>query len=190
MNATGEGAGLRVITLRPRRSLLSSAGIPLVMLGLPLIAVGVFVADPGGAVSTAITLSLVFITILAIGLLQFRLAQASVSVYGIVERGWFGRVTTVPARDIAAVVRVRVYRTNSIESTPQLFVVNSAGERLMRMRGRFWETRTMDRVASTLGVSETVRDEPVTIAEIAESDPGLVSWHERRWFGRHEALAS
>ena len=36
------------------------------------------------------------------------------------------------------------------------------------------------RVAGILGAEETVRQEPVTLAELRETDPELLYWFERR----------
>lgn len=175
---------LNVTVLRPRRSLLASLGIPAAALGVPLIGVIAFVVAPGALWSTIVALALAFLTIIGVGLLQFRLAQVMVSRYGVVERGWFGLVRTVPAREIASILRVRLYRTNSTESSPVLFIIGNTGARRVRLRGHFWSDDTLDQVAPALGVPEVVVDEAFTVAELAAYNPTLVSWVERLLYAR------
>ena len=57
----------------------------------------------------------------------YQRTQASVSRYGIVERGFFGGTYTVAARDIEGVLRVQLYRSNSLDTTQELFVVSRTG---------------------------------------------------------------
>lgn len=178
--AAVRGDGLRVLTLRPRRTLGWSIGLPIVALVLPLLAAELWLLDPEGAWPFVAATGLVVAGMIGAAWVAYQRTQASVSVYGIVERGFFGRVTTVAARDIAGVLRMEVYRANSLETTQELFVVSRAGRGTFRMRGRFWTTQTMDSVATTLGLEETVRPEPVTLAELRETDPQLLYWFERR----------
>lgn len=178
------GDGLRVSTLRPRRTLGWSIGLPVVMLFLPLLTVLLWVLDPLGewpfvAVS-AVVVALLFVS----AWLAYRRTKASLSLHGIVERGFFGFISVVSARDITGVLRVQLYRSNSLETTEQLFVVCRDGRCSFRMRGRFWDERTMSRVAPILGVEETRREEPVTLAELRQTDPQLLYWFERRSLAR------
>jgi hypothetical protein len=116
--------------------------------------------------------------------IAYQRTQASLSSYGIVERGFFGGTYTVAARDIAGVLRVQLYRSNSLDTSHELFVVSRNGRGVFRMRGRFWNTATMDRVARILNTEETVRHEPVTLAELRQTDPELLYWFERRSLSR------
>jgi len=175
-----ESDGLRVITLRPRRALGRSVGVPLVALAVPLFAASVWLFDPRGTWPVVALTAVIAAALTAIAWLAYQQAQASISSYGIVERGFFGGTSTVAARDIAGVLRVQVYRGNSLETSHELFVVGRTGRGIFRMRGRFWSTATMDRVARILGTDETVRSEPVTLAELRKTDPKLLYWFERR----------
>lgn len=178
--AAVRGAGLRVLTLRPRRTLGWSIGLPVVALVLPLLAAELWLLDPEGAWPIVAATALVVATLVAVAWVSYQRTSASLSVYGIVERGFFGGTSTVAARDVAGVLRIQVYRPNSLETTQELFVVSRAGRGIFRMRGRFWSTHTMDRVATALGVEEIVRSEPVTLAELRRTDPKLLYWFERR----------
>jgi hypothetical protein len=178
--AAARGDGLGVETLRPRRTLGWSIGLPIAALALPLLAVELWVLGTRDAL-TIVAWTVAVTAVLALAAwVAYRRTQVSISKYGIVERGFFGSRTTVAARDVAGVLRIQLYRSNSLETTHELFVVDRTGRGAIRMRGRFWDTDTMDLVAGLLGVEETVRAEPVTLAELRASDPKLLYWFERR----------
>jgi hypothetical protein len=178
------GDGLRVFTLRPRRTLGWSIGLPVVALVLPLLAAELWLLDPAGAWPFVAATGAVTATLILAAWIAYQRTQASISVYGIVERGFFGGTYTMAARDIACVLRVQLYRGNSLDTSQELFVVSRSGRGVFRMRGRFWNTATMDRVAGILGADETVRPEPVTLAELRVTDPNLLYWFERRSLSR------
>jgi len=174
------GDGLRVYTLRPRRTLGRNIGFSIAALLLPILATQLWILDPTSAWWLFAWAAAIIAALLVFAWIAYQRTQASVSRYGIVERGFFGGTYTIAARDVATVLRVQLYQGNSLETTQELFVVSRSGRGVFRMRGRFWNTSTMDRVAGILDVEETVRTEPVTLAELRETDPHLLYWFERR----------
>lgn len=178
--AAVRGDGLRVQTLRPRRTLGWSIGLPVATLAVPLLAAELWLLGTrDGWPIVAATGAAITLLILA-AWVGFRRSRASISRYGIVERGFFGGVSTVASRDVAGVLRVNLYRSNSLDTTQELFVVERTGRGAFRMRGRFWDEPTMDQVADVLGVEETVGAEPMTLSELREANPRLLYWFERR----------
>ena len=115
---------------------------------------------------------------------RYQRTEATVSPHGIVERGFLGRMHSVARRDIAGVLRVDTYRGDTLETARQLFVIDHDGRCVFRMRGTFWDDASMDLVADILGVDEVVRPEPVTLAELRSTDPGLLYWFEGRGLHR------
>ena len=183
-STTARGGGLRVFTLRPRRKLGRSIGLPTAALALPLLAAGLWLIDPRGAWPLVAVTGVATAVLLVVAWVAYQRTQASVSVYGVVERGFFGGTYTVASRDVAGVLRVKLYRGNSLDTSDELFVVSRTGRGVFRMRGRFWNTDTMDLVAGILGAEETVRSEPVTLAELRQTNPELLYWFERRSLAR------
>jgi hypothetical protein len=182
--ATVRGRGLRVLILRPRRTLGRSIGLPFIALVLPLLAAELWLLDPEGAWPLVAWTAAIIAALVVAAWIAYQRTQVAISAYGIVERGFFGGVYTTAVRDVAGVLRVRVYRGNSLDTSQELFVVNRAGRGVFRMRGRFWTTSDMDQVAGILGVEETVRPDPVTLAELRQTDPQLLYWFERRSLAR------
>jgi hypothetical protein len=151
-------------------------------LALPLFGTVVWVLQPFGpaALTAAVAGALVFLGLAALTWHRYRRTQIQVSRRGLVERGFFGRVQRVPREAVAGVVRLDTYRGDTLDTVPQLFVVDRDGRCLVRMRGTFWDDAAMDAVAATLEVGQTLRNEPVTLAELRASDPGLLYWFEGR----------
>ncbi|MDQ0895232.1 hypothetical protein [Agromyces ramosus] len=178
--AAARDDGLRVHTLRPRRSLGWSIGLPVAALALPLLGAELWVLGTRDAATIVVWTAAVTAVLTLAAWVAYRRTHVTISRYGIVERGFFGRRGTIATRDVAGVLRIQLYRSNSLETSHELFVVDRAGRGAIRMRGRFWETGTMDLVARLLEVEETVRTEPVTLAELRASDPKLLYWFERR----------
>ncbi|GGI43585.1 hypothetical protein GCM10010932_00330 [Agromyces flavus] len=181
-----EGRGLRVHTLRPRRTLARSIGLPVLALALPLLVTLGWVLRPLGPVAVAGAV----LAATALGALSFaawiryQRTEAAVSPHGIVERGFFGRIHSVARRDIAGVLRLETYRGDTLETVKQLFVVDRDGRCVFRMRGTFWDDASMDLVSRILGVDEVVRAEPVTMSELRATDPKLLYWFEGRGLRR------
>ncbi|WP_168186205.1 hypothetical protein [Agromyces badenianii] len=174
------GEGLGVQTLRPRRTLGWSIGMTIAALALPLLAAELWLMNTRESWPVIAATASVGVVLILVAWFGYRRTRASISKYGIVEHGFFGGVSTVAARDVAGVLRVQLYRANSLDTTQELFVVERTGRGAFRMRGRFWDEPTMDRVADVLGVEETVGSEPMTLAELREANPRLLYWFERR----------
>lgn len=175
-------SGLKVMTVRPRRSLLRRFMLQSAFVGLPLIALAVWSEQqfsPG--TKSALVLSVLIVAVLVVwAVVRFRRTEISVSPYGLVERGFFGGLNSVASRDVVSIVRIETYRGASDETTPQLFLVGRDGRCMLRMRGAFWDDESMDAVAASLGVEEIVRAAPVTMSELRVSDPKLLYWFEQR----------
>lgn len=167
-------------TLRPRRTLARTIGLPLLALALPLLITLVWVMRPLGpaAVAASVLIATTLGALALVAWVRYQRTEATVSPHGIVERGFLGRMHSVARRDIAGVLRVDTYRGDTLETARQLFVVDHDGRCVFRMRGTFWDDASMDLVAEILGVDEVVRPEPVTLAELRATDPKLLYWFE------------
>lgn len=178
--ATTADRGLGVLILRPRPTLARSIGLPVLAMAVPLFVTVVWVLGPLGpaALAAAIAGVLVFAGFAALAWHRYRRTRIQVSRLGLVECGFFGRLQRVARDEVAGVLRLDTYRGDTLETVHQLFVVDRAGRCLVRMRGTFWDDDAMDAVAPALGVEQALRNEPVTLAELRASDPGLLYWFE------------
>lgn len=178
--ASTGGGGLRVHTLRPRRTLARTIGLPVLALSLPLLVTLAWVLRPLGpaAVAGALAATIALGALAFAAWVRYQRTEATVSPHGIVERGFFGRMHSVARRDIAGVLRLDTYRGDTLETAKQLFVVDHDGRCVFRMRGTFWDDESMDLVPEILGIEAVVRTEPVTLSELRATDPKLLYWFE------------
>ncbi|WP_309710362.1 hypothetical protein [Pseudolysinimonas sp.] len=169
-----------VVRVVPRRSLLVSALISILVVLVPVSSVLYWFAIPRGqalwvAVAQAIVVGVALI-------LMFRqlTVDAVIADGELRGRGIFSPMVRVPLERIAAVDIVPVYVGQSPETVPQLLVRDSAGRRLFRLRGTFWHARDLTKVADALPVPARVAHEPMSFSEFFVAYPGSAYWFENR----------
>jgi hypothetical protein len=102
---------------------------------------------------------------------------------GVTERG-FVTTNRVPAKRIESVLVVTVYRGQSLETVPHLFLLDTNGEPLLRMRGQFWSVDSIEAMVNAFDVPVRRIDEPMTRAELRRDHAELLYWFERwPWLG-------
>lgn len=167
------------IVLRPRAQILAQARLVAAALTVPILAAMLWFSIPRGT-WLRVLVALAFVTaIYCLGWYLVRSARICLSHDGMVERGFFRRDNRIPAKRIAAVLVVDVYRGSTAETDRQLFVVDAAGELLMRMRGQFWSAEDMDTVAAAFGVPVRRPEDPLTWRGLRTQSPELLYWFER-----------
>ncbi|GGF12444.1 hypothetical protein GCM10011399_02970 [Subtercola lobariae] len=98
---------------------------------------------------------------------------------GLIENGFFAHDRRIAAKRIASAVFIPVYRGQSLETTPQLFLLDASGELLVRMRGQYWSTADINAVASAFGAPVRTVDEPLTRAQLRVDYVDHLYWFER-----------
>lgn len=168
------------VRIVPRRSLLVSALVSIVVVLIPVSGVLYWFAIPRGqggwvafaqAVVVGASLTLFF----------RQLTVDTVVADGVLRgRGIFSPMERVPLEKIAQVDLVHVYLGQSPETVPQLLVRDADGKRLFRLRGTFWHPGDLEKVAAALPVPMTVAPEPLPVSEFFENYPGSAYWFENR----------
>jgi hypothetical protein len=168
------------VRIAPRRSLLLSALVSILLVLLPISGVLYWFAIPRGQ-GGWVVLAQAIVVVASFGLLFRQLTVDTVVANGELRgRGIFSPMERVPLDRIAAVDLVEVYIGQSTETVPQLLVRDAEGKRLFRLRGTFWHTGDLEKVASALPVPTTVAPEPMTISEFFAAYPGSAYWFENR----------
>jgi hypothetical protein len=174
-----EGRAERV-RLRPHAHLFSQGIIAVVAFMTPVFVVLYVITLPRGpweAVLVTQVLATAAVVLAAVS--YFRIA-IWVDRSSITEIGFFGRRTKVEVDRIGSVFVVEVFEASGTRTLPQLFVRDSEGRQLVRMRGQFWSRESMDRVLATLEVPSVEQDHSVSTRELRDEHPGLLYWFERR----------
>jgi len=183
---TGEPMGPVVVELsgmhelRAEASVYRSLGLAVLALFAPIFAVLYWLMIPSGTWLWVASAHLAITFVCGIALFGACRAYVRVGGAGFSERSIGGHVSTVAVTDVGSVIMMDLYRSDALDTEPQLFVIGQSGERLMRMRGQFWTQDAMECVADELGVPVLRVPEPLTLSELNLWKPELLHWFERR----------
>lgn len=169
-----------IVRIVPRRSLMVSALISILVVLIPVSAVLYWFAIPRGQ-GAWIGVMQAIVVVVALALLWRQLTVDTVVADGELRgRGIFSPMVRVPLEKIATVDVVTVYVGQSPETVPQLLVRDAAGRRLFRLRGTFWHARDLTKVTEALPVPARIAPEPMSFAEFFAAYPGSAYWFENR----------
>lgn len=169
-----------LVTVRPRRSLLRTGFVSVVLAMIPLFGVLYWFSLEHGSWLVVFVVH-VIVSLAAIGVLirQTRVHSAVTDTH-LVGNGIFTPLVRVPLDDIARVDLVETYVGQAPEAVTQLLVRDADGVRLFRMRGNFYEDGDLPRIAAALPVKPHVSEEPVNLTEFFRAYPGSAYWFEHR----------
>jgi hypothetical protein len=165
--------------LRPNRSLFWQAVAGVLAFLVPVSTALYFLTAPNGPWTIVLVCQVAVVAIFCAAYISYRQTGFWVSRSGIVERGFFGRWTTVPRETIDAIIFANTYRGSGSDTAPQLFVCDGNGKQLLRMRGQFWSESAMRSVSEMLDVPLTELGESVSTSELLDSHPELLYWFEK-----------
>lgn len=169
-----------VVRIVPRRSLLVSGLISIVVILVPLSALLYWYAIPRGQAAWVAAAQ----AIVVIGGLAVLFRQLSVDTVvtrtELRGRGIFSPMVRVPLERIARVDLVPTFVGQYPDPVTQLLVRDADGRRLFRLRGNYWRPGDLERVAAELPVPAASADEPMPIREFFERYPTSAYWFEGR----------
>lgn len=166
-------------TLRPRRSLFTRGVLAVLLLTTPVFAVVYWLtaSTRGWTIVLIVHLAVVALAVWAVQ--QYFRTFIRLTPGGVTEQGFLGPAHHVASAHVASALLLEVYEGSSLETVPQLFVLDRSDRCVLRMRGRFWSPADMDRAVEHLGVPVERRPEPVTMAQLRSTSPRLLYWFER-----------
>lgn len=170
----------KIVRIAPRRSLMVSALVSILVVFIPVSAVLYWFAIPRGQVVWIALLQVVIVGA-AFALLWRQLTVDTVVADGELRgRGIFSPMERVPLEKIASVDIVPVYVGQSPETVPQFLVRDADGRRLFRLRGTFWHASDLMKIADALPVPARISREPMSYPEFFAAYPGSAYWFENR----------
>jgi hypothetical protein len=187
MNEIVELASVQVLRTEP--SVFRSIGLGILALCAPIFAVLYWIMIPTGLWLWVASAQFVTMLACAAVLIGAHCAYVRVGPSGFSVRGILGHVRTVGSSAVATVILVDLYRSDALDTQPQLFVVGHRGELLLRMRGQFWTQEALDVVADELGAPVVRVAEPLTLLDLNRWKPRLMPWFERRHVTRQSVGA-
>jgi hypothetical protein len=167
------------VTLKPRRLIFRQSLIAVALGSSLVFGVLYWLAIPGGYWTAIAAIHAGVLACTALAARHYFDTQIVLVEDGVEERGYAGRVSKVPRESSRSILIIDIYEYHSGETLTNLFVVDEDGERLLRMRGRYWSARDMERVAGHLGSLVTRANQPVSTHELHADWPQLLYWFER-----------
>lgn len=172
--------------LRPHAHLLKQYTLAIAACLIPLFALLYWLALPPVAFAHVVVAQVLAFALWGLAYVSYTRISILISSSGVTERGFFGRTHVVPVSAIGSIITLELYRSGSLDTHPQLFVIDADGNLLLRMRGQFWSRKSMEKVVEALDVPVVRVPEPLSLRDLNRLRPELLYWFERRFTGRSE----
>lgn len=170
-----------VVSVRVRQGLLAQGIAALLALSVPILVVLYWLTIPSGAWVWVAVAQAVILVAMIVSTVRFLRVRVSVTPTHLLERRFFFGTTRIPLDSIARVIMLEMHRTMASQSRLQMFVLDSDGLPLLRMRGEYWSRNSINRIASHLTMAPIEHvDHPVTLDELQSTRPEMLYWFERR----------
>ncbi|MCY7405567.1 MAG: hypothetical protein LH475_13255 [Cryobacterium sp.] len=160
--------------MRPRRQLVARAIIAALSLLVPLLIVLYWLTIPQGTWMFVAAIQLGLTILGVVGVYRARKMWVTITADSLQSRSLLGTVTTWDTADIASVVLVDLYQSGTVDTLTHLYLLDSAGDVLLRLRGQIWPRSGMENMIDTLGVAVVRPPDPLTLAELGRLRPQLV----------------
>lgn len=172
MVAGGVKAG-RVLVVRANRQVVLRAVIATLALVVPLVILLYWLALPVGNWPLVLAIHFTVSILITVGLVSLRRMWVRVSANGVQLRRLLGRVTHVPASEIASVLLVEIYLVGALDALPHLFLLDSSGEVSLHLHGQIWPHDSMEHILAELSVPVSRIPDPLTMVDLLELRPQL-----------------
>lgn len=166
------------LLVRPRRSLMSTAFVSVVLGMLPVFGVLYYFGIQRDSWRILLIVHVVLVLMCVGTLIRQLTVYSAVSASELSGRGIFSPVERVPLESIASVTIIPTYVGQAPDPIQQLLVRDAEGHRLFRMRGNFWHAGDLKAIADALPVPTTVVKEPISLREFFDNYPGSAYWFE------------
>jgi len=169
-----------LVTVRPRRSLITTGFVSVVLAMIPLFGVLYWFSIERGSWHVVFIVHLIVSGLCIVTVARQLTVYSAVTATELVGRGIFSPLIRVPLSTIASVDLVETYVGQAPESVTQLLVRDGEGKRLFRMRGNFYQDGDLQAIAAALPVKANVSPEPIGLTEFFRTYPGSAYWFEHR----------
>ena len=142
--------------MRPRRSLIRTGFVSVVLAMIPLFGVLYWFSIEHGSWLVVLVVHLIVTAACLLAIVRQLTVFSAVTETELIGRGIFSPMIRVPLDKIAAVHLVETYVGQAPESVTQLLVTDDEGKRLFRMRGNFYQDGDLKAIAAALPVQAQI----------------------------------
>lgn len=179
-----------LVHIRPRRALISSAVVSMLLAMAPVFFLLYWFTVPAGTWPVVAALQVaVLVACVALGFRQLRVFVA-VTDSQLVGNGIFTPTVRVALHDIAQVLLVETYRGHAPETVTQVLVLGADGRRVFRMRGNYWHASDLADLTAVLPVPAERGAEPMPLSAFFRLYPSSAYWFENKPVVRVAAVAA
>lgn len=164
----------QICVLRPRERIVSHAIIAALALFIPLFLVLYWLSIPRQTWPFVLEIQCGFTALGVIFALGVSKMVLSVTPDRLSVRSLLGRETHVATADIDSLVLVELYQSGTVDCLPHLYLLDSAGDVLVHLRGQVWSRSTLESVIDEIDVAVLRPPAPLTVAELGQLRPQLV----------------
>jgi hypothetical protein len=165
--------------MRPRRSLMTTAWIALLVGSVPVFVVLYWhAAQEDGSVPGVANVQIGLYVVAALSYWRQKSVFTGIADGALLGNGIFSRTVRVPLDRIHRVVLVKVESRDPDEPHVQFLVLDADGRTLFRMRSQYWVLDDLRALADRLG-NVVERRDPLTAEEFSDAYPGSAYWFER-----------
>lgn len=91
---------------------------------------------------------------------------------------WLGVRRETPASSVGSVVEVQRLTMSPTYAVPNLLVLDAAGNKIVRVRGDFWQESDMHDLSAAITDRPDVIKAPITLVQLRERFPRALKWHD------------
>ena len=173
------------VLVRPRRSLVTTAVVSVLLVAVPLFCAIAWYAIMNGGIEAVLIAGLVVLLIGGLVLARQLTVYCAVTATTLSGNGILSRTVRVPIENIAASYFVPTHTNRSTDVVYQFLAVGADGRRLFRLRGNYWMPADLRAVSEALPLTPTVVEGAIPIQEFFRRYPGSAYWFEARpWLRR------
>ena len=165
--------------LRPHRYILVSGLVAALALTTPVFAVAYWLTITPGTWMWPLGLHVLAALVGALLVFRFHRTAVVVSPQGVVERGFLGRINQISTDEISALYLVEIYRDSTLDTQPNLFIIDKDGALRIRLRGQYWSRESMEELAEVVDRPLTNLSDSIRLADMRQSRPEWLYWFER-----------
>jgi len=169
------------VVVRARRSALWQGVLIACALAIPMLATLYWLAIPAGRGWWVFGVMVAAVLAIVVVALRYTAMSVKVTDADLVVEPFLPGTRSIPLREVARAIVLRLRRNGATEPVTQMFVLDRDGSLLLRMRGEHWSDEAINNVASRLVTAPIEHlQSTVSLDELQRSNPDMLDWFERR----------
>lgn len=174
----GMAASTSTLHIKPERATYWRSLAALLAIMVPVLVLLYVLTIPDGPWYAVLATQVIASVIWTILSFAFFAVEVRLDENSLVERRFVSGRHVISRDRVHTVLRLTGAESDAVAA--HLFVCDADGNRLLRLRGYYWSTESMDALTKALDVPVEIIDESYSIGDLREGRPQLPYWYEGR----------